>query len=222
MSWDNDEVMKIVERLGKEAALWLLAMSRVRGVGTNRARNYTVFPGKIKSISKELGLDPIQEDRIKDGFDRLKRIQFESHGGGFDTVILGDKPEYVKLTDHGLTLVTLIDSDEELQQQVREFIGAETDEEDAWWPRNYDKESAEIMLKAVSEEPEDYSNISTIEVVAKFDCSVCNETIESDPYELEYYDQAWSKTNVTTCSCCGMKFEYSAGHPFGEITPLDT
>lgn len=221
MSWDNDRVLEIVEGLGQDAALWLLALSNVRGVGTGRARNYHVFPGKIKSTAKELGIDIPQEDQIRDGFDRLRRVTFATPDGRRDTVILGDKPDYVKLTDHGLTLVKLIDSKPQLQEGVKEILGAvvEEDAETGWWPDDMPSD-APIQLKATS--PETQERPCELETVAEFPCphSDCNNDI-SHSYRFVYPNEAWTKDVEVTCPRCDQCWKHTVGNPWDNPEPVN-
>lgn len=220
MPWENDRVLEIVEGLGQDAALWLLALSDVRGVGTGRARNYHVFPGKIKSTAKELGIDVPQEDKIRDGFDRLKRVKFATSDGRTDTVILGDKPDYVKLTDHGLTLVKLIDSKPDLQQDVKEFLGAvvEQEEEDGWWPDDIPS-GAPVQLTAISAETQDWP--CELETVAEFSCphSDCDEDV-NHAYKFVYPNEAWTKDMEVKCPGCEQGWKHAAGDPWDEPEPV--
>jgi len=214
VSWEDDIVLQILEQLGREATLWVLTLSEGRSVGTGRAGHYKEFTGGIKSFAKEHGIDPPEDDKIREGFRRLERVEFPDTEGRRDSVIEGDKPDYVKLTDHGITLVKLVSNRENLRKSVKENIGIEVDEEsDGWWPRDYHPDNVTIQMEAISERPDDAPEEYEIEVEAQFICTRCKETVEHS-YSFVEPTEAWSERVQTHCEECGMGWEHQAGNPY--------
>jgi DNA-directed RNA polymerase subunit M/transcription elongation factor TFIIS len=184
------------------------------------ARNYSTFPGKIKSYAKGNEIEIPEENDIRAGYKRLRRAEITHPEEGRDTVIVGDKLDYIKLTDHGLTLVTQIDSSEELEKDVKRQIGVETDEQEDWWPHDYDSDDASVSLKAISDRPADNAEEYEIEAVAEFTCPRCRSTV-THSYTFKEPDDTWSKKVSTTCLECDIEWEHIAGNPYTEPRPID-
>lgn len=219
VAWDNDAVREIVSQLGRVPSLWLLAMSKVPRVGTGRARNYHVFPGKIKSVAKDLGADVPDDAEIRQAFQRLTRSTLETPDGRSDTIILGDKPDYVKLTDHGITLLAIIDNSCELKQFVKKTAGGqlEDDQEADWWPEFGGEvpEDAPVQFRAVSDPPPEGTDRYTLDVVARFLCPEpsCRERLKHE-YSIMYPDEAYTKDVSVECPECGQAWKHKAGYPY--------
>jgi DNA-directed RNA polymerase subunit M/transcription elongation factor TFIIS len=193
-------------------------MSSGRKVGKNMARNYKTFPGKIQSYAKRHDIDIPEQDEIRDGYKRLRRAQIQDLGGGRDTVILGDKEDYIKLTDHGLTLVTLIDSRESLRRKVKEQVGVEFDEEEPWWPYEFDEGDATIQMEAISERPPEGTEEYEIEAKAEFTCPRCGSEIVHT-YTFQEPSETWSRTVSADCPECEMEWCHIAGNPHQKPEP---
>lgn len=216
MAWDDEALREIVSHCGPVGALWLLAIIE-KQVGTSKAHNYSVFPGKIKSIAKEIGAPLPDGQEIGAAFKKLRRTKLQDPDGGVDNIILGDKEEYVKLTDHGKTLVTAIDSDVELERHVMKVAGAEIgeDEPEEWWPDPVPA-NAPVQL-TTTDRPESGASEWEMEVVAAFPCPepTCEGMVEHR-YSLRYPNEAWTKKVVGECGGCGQEWEHLGGDPWDE------
>lgn len=216
MTWSEDDVEEIIEHLGEVCTLWLLALIE-KNIGKNKAHNYTVFPGKIKSLAKEYEMEPPNRGEISDAFQDLNRIPISTPDGREDTVILGDKQEYVKVTDHGLTLITIIDNSGEIESFIDQFLGEEQQEQEEWFPADAPDE-APIKLTALSEEPTDEAFFE-VDALAEFNCPYpdCDEVIENG-YSFVHPEETWTKKVQEECSGCGETWEHTAGHAWEEPT----
>lgn len=215
MVWSNENVREIVRHLGPTATLWILAIID-KNIGKNKAHNYTVFPGKIQSLAKKYDRDPPQGDEISAAFDKLKRIPISTPDGREDTIIQGDKQEYVKLTDHGITLVTLIDNRPTLNQFIKEFLSGEPQEVDDWFPAP-SPDHAPVHFRTTSDPPSEDEEQYEAEAIAEFDCqySDCNGEIE-EAFSFVYPDDMWSKEICGECPECEEIWECVVGDSFSE------
>ncbi|WP_130501988.1 hypothetical protein [Natrinema hispanicum] len=195
-------------------------MSSGRKAGKNMARNYNNFPGKIQSYAKSHDIEIPDESEIRGGYKRLRRAQIPDLQGSTDTVILGDKEDYIKLTDHGLTLVTLIDSHEDLRREVKRQIGVEVDQEEPWWPHEYNEDEAAIRMEATSERPSEDTEEYEIEAKAEFICPCCESEV-THTYTFEEPVETWSKTVWTDCPGCEIEWSHIAGNPHQKPEPRE-
>ncbi|WP_231183528.1 hypothetical protein [Haladaptatus sp. DYF46] len=220
MAWNKDDVESIIQRFGPVATLWLKALIK-KNVGRGKAHNYTVFPGKIKSIAKKYDMDLPGDDEISTAFDDLKRKQLRTPDGRTGTVLLDGKPEYVKLTDHGLTLVTLIDSKPEIEQKVDEFLGGEPQEVEDWFPAKA-PDDAPIQMKAVSEKPAEGEESYEVDAIAEFECLYpdCDGEIENT-YSFIHPNETWTEKISAECPVCGEVWVYVAGNAFRDPNKQD-
>jgi len=195
VAWEKEHIVSICSRLGYEATLWLLALAEKKNVGTGKAANYKTYPGKIESYAKEKDITSPERNKIRAGFKKLKRAQIETPDGARNTIIEGDKPEYVKLTPIGQSLVTTIGTEPDIRKAIKSSIGVEVENKDkdkSWWPEEVDPDGAEIRMKAISDEPDGRISAEELETIAEFECEKCGEAIENE-YTFVYPDEAWSK-----------------------------
>lgn len=223
MDSDQGTAEAIFEHLGREASFWLLVLAEKGDVGKGPAGNYYDFVGGIKSYAREGGID-LDDDEIRRGFKRLKRVEVELPTGASGTVMPNDdRQDYIKLTNVGYTLQTQIQTRPEIRKSLRQKLGmeAEDDEDDGQlWPPEIDREDREIKMYVTSDLPEDTSESFELEVTAKFECGRdwCDNTVEHT-YTFVYPDEAWSKMVQTECSACSTKWKYKPGYVYEHESP---
>lgn len=215
---DQGTAEAIYENLGREASFWLLVLAEKGNVGTGAAANYSTYPGAIKSYAKKGGIT-LDDDEIRRGFKRLKRVEVELQTGASDIIVVDDdRQDYIKLTNVGYTLQTELQTRPEVRKNLRQKLGMETGEEVEdlqLWPPELNEEAGEITIYATSDLPDDTSDSFEVEVTAKFecDCDWCENTVEHS-YKFVHPDESWSKTVQTECSDCSTKWEHKAGDIF--------
>lgn len=217
MAWNTEQIKELLRDLGPVATIWLLAIIE-KNIGVNKAHNYTVFPGKIKSIAKDFDRQPPGDDEISRAFKDLKRRPITTPDGSADVIVIGDKQEYVKLTDHGLTLVTLIDNNPEIEEFIEGFLGEKSVEDTDWFPAP-NPDEATVTLRATSEQPSESTDRFEVEAVAEFDCLYpdCEGEIAKD-YSFTHPDETWSKKIEAECEECDQAWEFVAGNAHEEPT----
>lgn len=206
-------MLRATERLDRGGTLWLLVLSNRRTVGTGMADSKQHYFGTIKSYSKRHDIDVPDDPEINQGFRNLVRKQLESSDGVRNSVVVGDKPDYVKLTTLGKDLLKSI-TDDRLRNSVKRSIGIETDElPDPWWPEQHNWENAEIVFETTSDRPPEDMDEFEIEVTATFSCPRCGTDIEHS-YDMYYPVDAYSDQVEVSCSQCEQTYEHYRGNPY--------
>lgn len=220
MSWDAEQVLYIVDRIGYPATLWLLVIAEHPRVSNHKSLHYGAFPGKIKSYAKEHDVDPPEDDEIREGYRRLTRVEIPDLEGNTDTINLGDKPDLVKLTDHGQTVKTVLQNQPGILRQVKEYYGLVEKEQEPWWPEQYNPEDTAINLCAISERPDDDTDEFSIDAIAEFPCNQCGSEIQHS-YTFTYPTDAWSEYVSVECSECGQEWRHFYGSLYDVPEPIE-
>ena len=196
VTWDKSAVLRARERLERGGTLWLLVLCSRRSVGTGMADNMHHYFGTIKSYAKEQDINPPDDPEINQGFQNLVNKRVENTEGSRNSVIVGDKPDYVKLTTLGQDLLKTIGNNDEIRSAVKQSIGIELDQPpESWWPQTYDWDNAKIHFETTSKRPPDDADEFEIEAVAEFSCPRCNAEIKHS-----YTVQFWTETYTQLCT----------------------
>lgn len=203
-----------VRRLGWEAALWLLALPR-KGVGRGVTSDYHSCRGAVRAYAKEYGLGVLDDPPLREGYTRLCRVSIPDPAGGHGKVNLQDKPDLVRLTDVGQTLVAHISHNKELKDWVKDFIGIETEEEERWFPPAFGSPvpGAKIEMWTTRERPKG-EEVYEVPTTAEFACPHpdCRKQIRHS-YTFTWPKEAYSRKETVTCSGCGQVWAFTAGNP---------
>lgn len=226
MKWSEEEVRNIVERLDPMALLWLLIMHRGEGstgvqVGPNAASNAVKLYGKVRSYAKNRGVNPPpNEKRIKQGYKHLLRVHISHPNLGTNSIVKGDKIDYLKLTSVGKRLVTRIHTEPSLKEFVKLEAGLDVDvEPEPKWPDEYDNDNVTIVMTPT----EAISNLEPpfqLPTRAEFACPICSESLVNE-YTFEYPTDAWSKYATTTCGECSTRLRHKVGNLYAKVEPVE-
>lgn len=212
MGWDEDTVINAAYRVDGEGTLWILFLAQNGEVGIEKTSNLEKLDSSVRAYAKELGLEDPGLRTVRDGFSKIENRSVTDADGVSDTINNDDKSNnLVRLTPLGQDLVTFVNKDDRIRNELKELIGVEVESVgQPWWP--YDGPSTDLALRirtfadrSVLEEAQ-----TEITAVVSFDCPNCEATIENERFEVTMVDGdliEWGRTDVVDCSLCGASFE---------------
>ena len=220
MSWDEESARRTFERRSRVELLWIRALAERPSTGPGKARNFHSVTGKVRSIAKQLDVEEPAGDEVKRAFDGLRNATIRGPEGNYNSFILGDKEDYVKLTRVGKNIVNEVHSRETICRVLEEEIGVEFEEGERWWPEKYDESAAEIIVYTTSDRPEDDSGSYQLEATAEFYCEQCGANIEHK-YPVLYPDEAWSDHVAVECpnDDCDITWRHMKGNVYDRPEP---
>lgn len=219
VTWDKDEAKSVFEQRNQVELLWIYALAVRPRTGTGAAQNYYSVTGKVQSKAKELGVDFPDDGELKQAFESLIRSDMLGPEGDVNSFIVGDKPEYIKLTRVGKNIINEVHSRESINRILKAELGVDFNEAEEWWPEEYDDDNAEVIMYTKSPRPDDDSGSYELEITAEFDCECCGADIEHE-YSAEWPGEAYAQYAETDCPGCGTEWRHLKGQVYRRPKPV--
>lgn len=222
VSWDKDSVLAVTDTVGFGGTLWLLYLAGNTDVGIGKTSDFHTQKSSVRSYAKDQNLNDPGVPVVKEGYQNLcgKTVVDADENAG--TILRQDKPEIVRLTPLGKSLLQTIDSDDRIEICVKEAIGIESEQEDPWWPGKGPLDSSPVKLYTYADRSALDQSEAEIQAHATFPCPYCEEEIEND-FQLTLQEgiivDGWGQKVDATCESCGNDFLHSAADPYTRPEP---
>lgn len=224
VTWDEDSTRGVAETVGLGGAIWTLYLALESPVGAARTSDFHSEAGSVKSYAKRIGLEEPNDPVVKEGYKNISRKNVVDADGNYGVINKQDKPHIVRLSSLGVELAAAIDNNEEIENSIKKFIGADYDKvQDPWWPVSPPDRSNEIYLRTFSDRSLREDEEAEIHVIATFDCLRCGSEIEHE-YSITLNNgnpvNGWSRSVEAECGDCGLMHEHKVGDPHEKPSPI--
>lgn len=224
MTWDEDSVLQAASTVGFGGSIWILHLAENSHVGKGPTSDYHTERNQVRSYVQSEGLDDPGIPTIKRGFKNISRKRVVDVEGRSGVINNEKKPNLVCLTRLGITLMTTLNTNDQISNAFKENIGLEEEGlPDPWWPGDGPRENFTVYLYTHADHSVRNETEIEIDAYARFECTCCGDEVENE-FELTLEDgiivNEWGRMVTAECDTCENTFEHSVADPHREPNPL--